>query len=202
MFIIVSVLATKPPSFSKAISPCLGSDYRYCVGLASSAALLADVSNNTLVKYAIDGSDAQKMFEKALPDGMKAECCKYLLNDGRIVLREFRGKDPTHIYTDNLTTKTTYKGDYGRLIGTLSPDLLIYAKKTSSSHGYEVHIYSADNNHKQVMTLKPSAGKRWYWKLSVCRHPYNGYMAVVNHSPNTLDIFNEGGWLCYHFLVR
>ena len=186
---------TKPPSIDKVTSHDVESNH-WMVGLGSNGALVANGDKKSLMKYTFDENQANKVFEKALPDGMAAPCRKYLLSSGQIALRECSGSDPTYLYTANLGTLKTYAGDYGRLIGTLPNDSLVYAKKTSSCHGHEVHIYSADNNHQRVLTLLPSDGKTWSDYLSICVHPTTGHMAVVGRSPSTIDVYNMEGWFC------
>ena len=192
-FVIVSVPVTKAPNITKASYVELDADYSIFAGLAGSSALLGFERKKTLVKFTIVGSQAKMMFEKALPAGMDADCSKYILHDGRIVLRARNNNDPTHIYSADFTTKNTYKGNYGHLMGTLPQASLVYAKEISPILGWEVQIYNADNNHHQVLTLRPSKGRKWSKShLSVCRNPHTGYMAAV-HTMKTLDIYNEKG---------
>ena len=166
------------------------------MGLTSSAALLADMNKKTLVKYTIGRSKLKKMFEKILPDYVDEDCCKYVLSDGRIVLRALFGRDATYIHTDNLELLNTYTGAYGCLRGTLPPDLLVYAKRTTANHRCEVHIYSVDNKHQRALILRPSEGRKWSeLSLSICSHPSTGNLVIVGRFPNTLDIYNgKGGW--------
>ena len=185
----------KIPSITEVFSQDCEKHYDWFVGVGSRSALLADTVKKTLVKYTIDDVQAKKMFEKALPDDIEAYCQKYLLEDGRIVLQDCDyAIDPNRLYSDKLEPLKIIKGDYGYLIGTLTPDLLVYAKKVSL-RDYEVDIYSADNNHQRVLTLRPGEGRTWSGGLSVCRHPYTGYLAVVGYNPSysTLDIYNKKG---------
>ena len=190
----------KPPSIDKVTSRSIESNH-WMVGIGSNGVLLPNGDEKSLMKYTFDGNQANKIFEKALPDGMTRECRKYLLSSGQIALRERYGKDPTYLYTANLGTLKTYTGDYGILIGTLPHDRLVYAKKTSSSHGHEVHIYSADNNHQLVLTLLPSEGKTWSDYLSTCVNPTTGHMVVVGWRPNTIDVYNMEGWFCSYMIL-
>ena len=170
------------------------------VGIGHNAAILAHRHQNTILKYTMDSHDINQNYAKPpLPDGFKLDCRKYLLGDDRIVLRADNGKDPTRLYTGNLELMKTYVGDYGYIIGTFGSDMIVYTKMTSSSHGCEVHIYSADNNHQRVMTLIPSEDRKWSYgylgNLSVCRHSQSGHMAVVDYANTGLDIYSkEGGF--------
>ena len=178
--------------------------YDPCMGLGRNTVLLADEDKGILVKYSIDRNHKKEIFEKVLPHGMMANCRKHVLADGRIVLTDFWGRDTTHIYANNLQDVTLYNGDYGMLIGTLSFDLLAYAKKVSLSHGWEVHVYSTDNHHQRAMELRPSGGRAWSQWLSVCRNPDTGQVAVVDRSGKTLDIYSQEGkayaWFLTHLL--
>ena len=184
---------TRNPTFTKAPSLDLGSYYHWVVGIGHNAAILGHYNNKTICKYTIDSHHIEEIYAKPLPDGFQQHCRKYLLPDGCIVLRDINGNDPTKIYTANLVHMKTYSGEYGWLIGTLGSDMIAYVKNTASSHGYEVHIYSADNNHQRVLRLKPSEDRKWSWCLSVCMHPHTGYMAVVCNRPHTVDIYNKQG---------
>ena len=88
----------------------------------------------------MDGHHIKQVYAKQLPDGFLHNCSNYLLGDDRIVLRAYNGSDPTHVYTGNLELMKTYVGDYGRMIGTLDSDMIVYAKKISSNNECEVHI--------------------------------------------------------------
>ena len=164
--------------------------YQWQVGLTRNGLLLVDSETNRLVKYSVDEGQAKKEFEKALPYRFDAYWSKCLLSDGRIVLEEDSCRNCTHIYTANLDHLISFNNECDSLIGTLPPDLLVYQV---DSNRCELHIYSVDNNHQQVMTLKSTEGKEWSGFLSVCKHPYTGYMAVVDSHYSTLDIYNEDG---------
>ena len=192
------VVVTRKPTITKASPHDLGSNYSYMVEISHNAAILAHRQSNTILKYTMDSHDIKKVYLKLLPDGFQKDCRKYLIGDDRIVLRENNGSDPTRIYTSNLELMKTYVGDYGQMIGTVGNDMIVYTKMTSR-HGCEVHIYSADNNHQLVLTLIPSAGRKWtygnYGNLSVCRHSQARHIAVVDHENKGLDIYNkEGGF--------
>ena len=185
---------TIEPAITKAILHNVKRSYHRRVGLGSSAALLADEKKKTFVKYTFDGNN---IFEKAFPHGMTADCRKCFLDDGRIVLRAMDGNDPTRTYNGNLELMQVYAGQYGDLIGSLAPDLLAYSKVTSSSHEYEVHIYSADKKHQRVLILRPGEGRKWSRFLSVCRHPQAGYVAVVDYDNKRLEIYSNEGMKVY-----
>lgn len=192
--IAVTSTVTRAPSITYTGCHTLWAYFNASIGLGNGAALLVD-GNKTLVKYTVTEGKFRMMFNKELPSDMADNCRKYLLANGRILLRNVN-KDPTVIYTDELEKIYSYSGGYGNLIGTLSPDHIVYAKKSSSGQSHELHIYSAGKYHQRVMVLQPSGGRKWSESLSVCQHPKLGLIAVVGHSPNFLDVFNaEGGSL-------
>ena len=178
----------------KVTSQNLGLDHDYRVGIGINSVLVA--SRKNIMKYSFDGVNLKKTFQKALPEGMASYCRKYLLSNGHIVLRDYDDKDPTHIYDEDLKLLRSHNGDYGCLIGTPT-DLLVYAKKISSSHCAHLQCWQQPPSSADT---EASEGRELSWDLSVCRHPHTEYMAIVSSGSKTLDIYNEEGGFCYSSL--
>ena len=176
---------TREPSVTDHMVDQLGFEANYLVALQNNVALLAH--NNNLMKYSVDNGKIHQLFEKQLPGGLNEDCHKHLLEDGHIALRSEDGGNPTYLYNSQFEVLTTYNGKYGRLIGTLPPDLLVYAS------GNRVNIFSVGQNHNKVMTLVPCKGRSWGQFLSICRHPRSGFLAVVDSYSSTLDIYSREG---------
>ena len=187
-------IVTSKPTIRKHASCYIGSDYKFSKisDIAGNSAVVGHMNYKSIHVYDLLSQQQQltHTYSMRLPQGLDADCRKYILDDGRIVLRDLQGtQGPTHVYTSTLQPLKTYTGNYGILIGTMSPDLLAYSNKSSSQQGHEIRIYSLDNNHRLVMTIAPPGS---YGNLSICKHPTCQYFVAVDASGRSLNIYNRG----------
>ena len=182
-----------PPSITKLLTHNLSPQANWSMDLAKNTAILCEENGENLVKYNLDNG-LRIECEKPLPKNLKSNCMKYLLHDGRIVIRD-GNNDPTYILSDSMNKLHTHHVGNFPLIGVLRPDLLAYTKETNQSHKYEIHLCSADNHQQPTMTLLPKEGNTWSSYLSICAHPLSGYIAVVGYNPDILDVYDKNGRL-------
>ena len=185
----VSTPVLTPPSIRAVSTHKLTSQHSHVIGFGEDVAIMADTSTRNLVRYKM----SRKEIEKLQLNVLQKDCGKYVLADGKIILGAFKGSNTTNIYSDTLNLLKTYNGYYGRLIGALPPDLLVYVKKSAQFAGLEIHVYSVNKRHQFVMKLHPKKGTRWSESLSVCMNPQSGDVAVAGYSPNILDVFDKAG---------
>lgn len=167
------------------------------IGLGNGVALMANRDSTSLVKYAVDTHQADKVWERSLPEGMGTVCRKYTLADGHIILRD-GNNDPTQVYDGDLHKLQEYSVGKHWLVGTLPLDLRVYVEKTSTDD-YQLYVHDDDELHH--WTLMPAGELKWSWNLSVCQHPESAYMAVVDKYNKSLDVYNSMG-KCVFLLIR
>ena len=84
------------------------------------------------------------------------------------------------MFSSDLQLNYSFTGDYGRLCGKVSPDMLLY------SNNGKLDCYRA-SNHAYVHTLTQPVSADW--GISICRHDSNGWIAITDWKASTLDIY-------------
>ena len=137
------------PSIKKSTSCFIGtgSTFTWLAAIAGNVAIVEIwQKNKVVVKYHLVSQQQPPTSDctVALPRGLSSHCRKYILDNGYIMLRDRMDTiGSTHVFSSALQPLKTYTGNYGELIGTLSPNLLAYNQQSSASQGNEyIQIYS------------------------------------------------------------
>ena len=93
------------------------------------------------------------------------EWMKCFLEDGHLLIRDYKGADPTMVYNSTMTDSKSYSGDYGRLLSVIEDGRALYRK---SEQAAQVDMYQVNHEHQLVCSLHPPHGCQWSGWLSIC----------------------------------
>ena len=180
-------MVSSSPNINKLQSFSLNKAASFWVGMGyNNEIVVAFIDTKQLGLFSFKHNQYTLVWKKPIPDGFHVDSWKFILPDSTIALR-YEKSDPTRLYTGDVVKLQEFSGSYSRLVGTLPPDRLVYAKDG------EVNIYSIRAGHKLIMTLLPPTGVKWNHWSSVCSHPDSAWIAVMNAGAKSVDIFNNKG---------
>ena len=120
-----------------------------------------------------------------MPDGVVVPCNK-AVSDTTIFIQHWHDDSPTHqLHIKDLHHMGRLDQE-GELCGMIYPSTLVYRQRRDRDD-YMITLHQPN----EEMILQPPPGRKWDWRLSVCRA--GEWIVVVEYITQTMDVFSLSG---------